>query len=168
MEKHKAVPVGGLTNKRLQEATATAADVLSGKTFYSKDRELKTGTMNSLNYVINESFAGNILKVSDIARLPAGKYRLDYALACRRYANYRHIADVTVIANGITVAAICSDALTFWHDVDGSTGMCFNFGSMELTLTEDADTYIQLDTTTAKTKNVWNAQCSFSMYRIGE
>ena len=55
MDLHKAVPVGGITSKKLQQTTATAADVLYGKTFYAGDRELKTGTMNVLNYVVGES-----------------------------------------------------------------------------------------------------------------
>jgi hypothetical protein len=41
--KHKAAPLGGLTDKKLALATATEADVLAGKTFYSGNRELKTG-----------------------------------------------------------------------------------------------------------------------------
>lgn len=40
----KAMPVGGLTEEKLGLATATEADVLSGKTFYSGDKTLKTGT----------------------------------------------------------------------------------------------------------------------------
>ena len=41
----KAMPVGGLTEEKLGLATATTADVLNGKTFYSGDKTLKTGTM---------------------------------------------------------------------------------------------------------------------------
>ena len=36
---------GGLSNAELAEATATAAQVLSGYTFYAGDKELKTGTL---------------------------------------------------------------------------------------------------------------------------
>ena len=39
----KAMPVGGLTEEKLALATATAEDVLSGKTFYASNKELKTG-----------------------------------------------------------------------------------------------------------------------------
>lgn len=55
MAEHKAVPVGGLTNKKLQLATATAADVLAGKTFYAQDREIKTGT-RAAGAVIDNNF----------------------------------------------------------------------------------------------------------------
>lgn len=35
---------GGLSNSKLKLATATAADVASGKTFYAGDKTIKTGT----------------------------------------------------------------------------------------------------------------------------
>ena len=35
---------GGLSNSKLKLATATAADVSSGKTFYAGDKTIKTGT----------------------------------------------------------------------------------------------------------------------------
>ena len=38
---------GGLGNTKLAATTAEAANVLSGKTFYSKDKTLKTGTMTN-------------------------------------------------------------------------------------------------------------------------
>lgn len=36
---------GGLSNGKLELASATEAEVLSGETFYAQDKELKTGTM---------------------------------------------------------------------------------------------------------------------------
>lgn len=38
-------PGGGLTNSKLALATASVSDVLSGKTFYSGDKNIKTGAM---------------------------------------------------------------------------------------------------------------------------
>lgn len=38
---------GGLTNLKLRLANANSNEVLSGKTFYSKDKKLKTGTMSN-------------------------------------------------------------------------------------------------------------------------
>lgn len=39
-------PGGGLTNSKLELATATQADVLSGKSFYAGNKVLKIGTLN--------------------------------------------------------------------------------------------------------------------------
>lgn len=39
-------PSNGLNNSKLQLATAGTGDVLSGKTFYAGDKNLKTGTFN--------------------------------------------------------------------------------------------------------------------------
>lgn len=41
---------GGLSNSRLALATATAADVAEGKTFYAGDKALKTGTLVPYKY----------------------------------------------------------------------------------------------------------------------
>lgn len=40
------IPESGLTNSKLELATATQADVLSGKSFYAVDNVLKSGTLN--------------------------------------------------------------------------------------------------------------------------
>lgn len=45
---------GGLGNSKLKLATATAADVASGKTFYAGDKTIKTGT--SLGNKFKETF----------------------------------------------------------------------------------------------------------------
>ena len=44
-------PEYGLSNSKLEECTATEADVLSGKTFYSRSTEIKTGTGQMVVYV---------------------------------------------------------------------------------------------------------------------
>ena len=41
---------GGLSNGKLAQASATPADVLSGKTFFARDATLKTGTLNPIKY----------------------------------------------------------------------------------------------------------------------
>ncbi len=38
-------PITGLSDSKLSQATASASDVLSGKTFYAGDKEIKTGSM---------------------------------------------------------------------------------------------------------------------------
>lgn len=45
---------GGLSNSKLKLATATANDVVSGKTFYAGDKTIKTGT--SLGNKFKETF----------------------------------------------------------------------------------------------------------------
>lgn len=40
------MPGGGLTNGKLALADADASDVMSGKTFYAGDKEIKTGTFD--------------------------------------------------------------------------------------------------------------------------
>lgn len=39
-------PITGLSDSKLSQATASSSDVLSGKTFYSGDKTLKSGTFN--------------------------------------------------------------------------------------------------------------------------
>lgn len=39
-------PITGLSESKLSQATASSSDVLSGKTFYAGDKELKTGTFD--------------------------------------------------------------------------------------------------------------------------
>lgn len=48
---------GGLSNSNLKLATATAADVASGKTFYSGDKTIKTGDLKG--YTTNPSLSYN-------------------------------------------------------------------------------------------------------------
>lgn len=50
---------GGLSNAELAEATATAAQVLSGYTFYAGDKELKTGTLIPTPNVKTGTFEGS-------------------------------------------------------------------------------------------------------------
>lgn len=42
------IPSYGLSNSRLEEATAQTSHVLAGETFYARDKNLKTGTMTNI------------------------------------------------------------------------------------------------------------------------
>lgn len=46
MPENLLTPSYGLTNSKLELANATAAQVMSGKTFYAGNKELKTGTLS--------------------------------------------------------------------------------------------------------------------------
>lgn len=61
---------GGLSNSELEKTTATEADVLTGKTFYSGNKELKTGTM-ALMRVIKIADGLNISSV-DVSKIYDG------------------------------------------------------------------------------------------------
>ena len=50
---------GGLGSSKLAAATATTAHVLSGDTFYAKDKNLKTGTMKNHGQITNAVSVGN-------------------------------------------------------------------------------------------------------------
>lgn len=59
-------PSNGLSNAKLQLANAGTGDVLSGKTFYSGDKSLKTGTMT------NRGAWGTTIAAGSSVTIPAG------------------------------------------------------------------------------------------------
>lgn len=75
---------GGLSNGKLAQATATPADVLSGKTFFAGGKDIKTGTFNlaAANATAAQVAKGytfyagdNTLKTGTLV-VPSGTYRL--------------------------------------------------------------------------------------------
>lgn len=85
---------GGIGVSKLAATTALPADVVSGKTFYSKDKTLKTGTITdraALTDAVNVGNDGNYL----YARIPQGAYRTNQATG---YPEIR-IPTSTAIAN---------------------------------------------------------------------
>lgn len=65
---------GGLTNLRLRRTTAQTSDVISGKTFYAGDKNLKTGTLEERSAYTDVT---DIVSVEQSAyiRIPMGAYR---------------------------------------------------------------------------------------------
>lgn len=85
---------GGIGVSKLAATTALPADVVSGKTFYSKDKTLKTGTITdraALTDAVNVGNDGNYL----YARIPQGAYRTNQSTG---YPEIR-IPTSTAIAN---------------------------------------------------------------------
>ena len=59
-------PITGLSIANLEKATASSSDVISGKTFYSGDKSLKTGSM------INRGAWGTSVAAGGSVTIPAG------------------------------------------------------------------------------------------------
>lgn len=71
-----SAPATGLTKSKLQLATAESANVLAGKTFYAKDKTLKTGTMvdRGLAQYGGVGSSGDYIAIN---ALPEGYYHSD-------------------------------------------------------------------------------------------
>lgn len=75
---------GGLSNGKLAQATATPADVLSGKTFFAGGKDIKTGTFNlaAANATAAQVakgytfYAGDSTLKTGTLVVPSGTYRL--------------------------------------------------------------------------------------------
>ena len=154
---HKAVPVGGLTIKKLQQATAAESDVLNGKTFYAGDRELKTGTGQVYTYVNKVSSAA---VTTDTYTLPAGTYKLQYIGGGYYSTSSDHksielyindtLTDVTPVENIIYNADHSSNYMR-WFD-----------RYIEFTLTEESDVYFVYP----KKDGHWQIFISVVLYKI--
>ncbi len=64
-------PITGLSITKLEKATATSSDVISGKTFYAGDKNLKTGTM------VNRGAWGTTVVAGGSVTIPAGYHNGD-------------------------------------------------------------------------------------------
>lgn len=76
MEKRPMSAGGGLTSGKLAMANAALAEVLSGKTFYSGDKILKTGTMPNRG-AWNGTYAGSDVTIPNGFHNGAGKVSVD-------------------------------------------------------------------------------------------
>lgn len=118
---------GGIGVSKLAATTALPADVVSGKTFYSKDKTLKTGTITdraALTDAVNVGNDGNYL----YARIPQGAYRTNQATGYPeiRIPNSSAIANIPGGNNGAWNGTYSGSNVTIpqgYHNGSGSVGV---------------------------------------------
>lgn len=118
---------GGIGVSKLAATTALPADVVSGKTFYSKDKTLKTGTIidrAALTDAVNVGNDGNYL----YARIPQGAYRTNQATGYPeiRIPNSSAIANIPGGDNGAWNGTYSGSNVTIpqgYHNGGGSVGV---------------------------------------------
>lgn len=118
---------GGIGVSKLAATTALPADVVSGKTFYSKDKTLKTGTITdraALTDAVNVGNDGNYL----YARIPQGAYRTNQSTGYPeiRIPNSSAIANIPGGNNGAWNGTYSGSNVTIpqgYHNGSGSVGV---------------------------------------------
>lgn len=118
---------GGIGVSKLAATTALPADVVSGKTFYSKDKTLKTGTLtekSALTDAVSVGNDGNYLYV----RIPVGAYRTRQATGYPeiRIPNSSAIANIPGGNNGAWNGTYSGSNVTIpqgYHSGGGSVGV---------------------------------------------
>ena len=118
---------GGIGVSKLAATTALPADVVSGKTFYSKDKTLKTGTITdraALTDAVNVGNDGNYL----YARIPQGAYRTNQSTGYPeiRIPNSAAIANIPGGDNGAWNGTYSGSNVTIpqgYHNGSGSVGV---------------------------------------------
>lgn len=118
---------GGIGVSKLAATTALPADVVSGKTFYSKDKTLKTGTITdraALTDAVNVGNDGNYL----YARIPQGAYRTNQATGYPeiRFPTSTAIANIPGGNNGAWNGTYSGSNVTIpqgYHNGSGSVGV---------------------------------------------
>lgn len=118
---------GGIGVSKLAATTALPADVVSGKTFYSKDKTLKTGTITdraALTDAVNVGNDGNYL----YARIPQGAYRTNRSTGYPeiRFPNSTAIANIPGGDNGAWNGTYSGSNVTIpqgYHNGNGSVGV---------------------------------------------
>lgn len=118
---------GGIGVSKLAATTALPADVVSGKTFYSKDKTLKTGTITdraALTDAVNVGNDGNYL----YARIPQGAYRTNQSTGYPeiRIPNSSAIANIPGGNNGAWNGTYSGSNVTIpqgYHNGGGSVGV---------------------------------------------
>lgn len=118
---------GGVGVSKLAATTAVPADVVQGKTFYSKDKTLKTGTLtekSALTDAVSVGNDGNYL----YARIPVGVYRIRQATGYPeiRFPNAEAIKNIPGGDNGAWNGAYSGSNVTIpqgYHNGSGSVGV---------------------------------------------
>ena len=118
---------GGVGVSKLAATTAVPADVVQGKTFYSKDKTLKTGTLAdkpALNDAVSVGNDGNYL----YARINVGAYRTKQSTGYPeiRFPNSDAIANIPGGDNGDWSGTYSGSNVTIpkgYHNGNGSVGV---------------------------------------------
>lgn len=118
---------GGIGVSKLAATTALPADVVSGKTFYSKDKTLKTGIITdraALTDAVSVGNDGNYL----YARIPQGAYRTNRSTGYPeiRFPNSAAIANIPGGDNGAWNGTYSGSNVTIpkgYHNGNGSVGV---------------------------------------------
>ena len=118
---------GGVGVSKLAATTAVPADVVSGKTFYSKDKTLKTGTLAdkpALNDAVSVGNDGNYL----YARINVGAYRTKQSTGYPeiRFPNSDAIENIPGGDNGAWNGTYSGSNVTIpkgYHNGNGSVGV---------------------------------------------
>lgn len=118
---------GGVGVSKLAATTAVPADVVSGKTFYSKDKTLKTGTLTENPALTNAVSVGNDGSYLYV-RIPVGAYRTRQAIGYPevRFPNAEAIKNIPGGDNGAWSGTYSGSNVTIpqgYHNGNGSVSV---------------------------------------------
>lgn len=113
---------GGLSNSKLALATATTGDTLSGKTFYSGDKTLKTGTLAlSGNAAVSDVLTGKTFYNTNAKSKQTGTIPSKAAATYGAKTSAQTIAAGQYLSGAQTIAAVTQTNLTAANIVKGKT-----------------------------------------------
>ena len=118
---------GGVGVSKLAATTAVPADVVQGKTFYSKDKTLKTGTLTEKSALTDAVSVGNDGSYL-YARIPVGAYRTKQSTGYPeiRFPNSDAIENIPGGDNGAWNGTYSGSNVTIpqgYHNGSGSVGV---------------------------------------------
>lgn len=113
---------GGVSNSKLSATTAAAGDVLSNKTFYSGNKELKTGTLSlSGNAAAGDVLTGKTFYNTDAKTKQTGTMPSKAAATYGAKTSAQTIAAGQYLSGAQTIAAVTQTNLTAANIVKGKT-----------------------------------------------